>query len=143
FSYSVSHDLRTPLRAIDGFALMLEEDHRERLDDEGRRLLAVVRDNSRKMGALIDDMLDLSRLSRQQMTCSSVSMGPLVHDVIAELTDGDVARRAQFDVSTLPAAECDRALIRQVWLNLIANALKYTSRSKEPRIAISARRDGD
>jgi len=142
FSYSVSHDLRTPLRAIDGFARMLDEDNGAELDAEGRRLLGVVRANSQRMGALIDDLLALSRIGRQRLASADVAMAPLVQEVIAEalLVPGTSAPR--IDVGPLPDAQCDRALVRQVWANLIANAIKYSSRTAEPRIRVTGVRDG-
>jgi signal transduction histidine kinase len=142
FSYSVSHDLRAPLRAIDGFALMLEEDHGERLDGEGKRLLSVIRVNSRKMGELIDDLLAFSRLGRQAMSTSEVAMGRLAEEVIKEALDGHGGTPPRIDLAALPPAQGDRALLRQVWVNLISNALKYTGRAREARIEISAYRDG-
>lgn len=141
FSYSVSHDLRAPLRAIDGFALMLEEDYVEPLDDEGKRLLAVIRDNSRKMGTLIDDLLALSRLGRQRMACQPVMMEPLVREVAQEALAAQQPTTAQIDIGPLPAVAGDRTLLRQVWMNLIANALKYSGRVAQPHIEISATRE--
>jgi light-regulated signal transduction histidine kinase (bacteriophytochrome) len=134
--------LRAPLRAIDGFALMLEEDHIERLDSEGKRLLSVIRSNSRKMGELVDDLLALSRLGRQAMSTSEVAMGRLAEEVIKEALDGRGGTPPHIDLAALPPAQGDRALLRQVWVNLISNALKYTSRAREARIEISAYRDG-
>jgi signal transduction histidine kinase len=133
FSYSVSHDLRAPLRAIDGFARMLEEDYGERLDDEGRRLLGVVRGSSRQMGQLIDDLLDFSRLGRQAIARRPLDMAALAREVAATLTHGSAARVA---VGALPPAHADAALLRQVWANLIGNALKYSGKRAEPRIAV-------
>jgi len=142
FSYSVSHDLRTPMRAIDGFALMLHEDHAHQLDEEGKELLAVIRDSSSKMGVLIDDLLALSRLGRQAMSVRDIDMQRLVREVISEAVaaHGDV--RARIELGTLPAVEGDRGLLRQVWLNLLSNALKYSSGVPEPRIYINGYRDG-
>lgn len=130
FSYSVSHDLRAPLRAIDGFSQILLEDYAARLDAEGQRLISVVRRNTRKMGALIDDLLKFSRLRRQEVTYSRVDMEALVQDVLRELK-GDVAERTvQFEIAPLPPAWGDQAMLRQVWQNLLSNAVKYT-RSRE------------
>ena len=142
FSYSVSHDLRAPLRAIDGFALMLEEDHAARLDDEGRRYLSVIRANSQRMGTLIDDLLAFSRLGRQAITQQPLDMNQLVDDVIAEVRQGEGSTAARIDVERLPPAPGDRALIRQVWANLLSNALKYSSKRAEPRVRVSGRSEG-
>ena len=133
FSYSVSHDLRAPLRAIDGFARMLEEDYGARLDEEGRRLLGVVRSSSRRMGQLIDDLLDFSRLGRQAMAPRVVDMAALVREVAAMLTHGG---NTSVEVAALPAAQADAALLRQVWANLIGNAIKYSGKRGEPCVAV-------
>jgi PAS domain S-box-containing protein len=144
FSYSVSHDLRAPLRAIDGFALMLEEDCHERLDAEGRRYLAVIRENSRRMGALIDDLLAFSRLGRQPVADREVNIDSLVREVVAEALDANVIGEPgrpelapQIEVGSLPPARGDHGLLRQVWANLISNAIKYSSKTASPRIEIS------
>ena len=142
FSYSVSHDLRAPLRAIDGFALMLEEDYAAHLGDEGKRLLSVIRTNSRKMGLLIDDLLALSRIGRREMSKSTVPMQSVAQEVIQEALEAEGRSRAQVDLAALPAVRGDRRLLRQVWMNLISNALKYTSRVAQPRVEISGYRDG-
>ena len=149
FTYSVSHDLRAPLRAIDGFALMMEEDYKDRLDAEGHRYLAVIRQNSRRMGALIDDLLAFSRLGRQPVACSEVNVDSLVREVVEEVLQTglpgghDQASAApQIDVQPLPPARGDRGLLRQVWANLIDNAVKYSSKAARPIIQVSGRRVG-
>jgi len=136
FTYSVSHDLRAPLRAVDGYARMLEEDYGSRLDDEGRRLLAVVRQSSQRMGRLIDDLLSFSRLGRQQPAKHPVDMAGLAREVVAELRNGSTATIALGD---LPQAEADRALMRQVWMNLVGNALKYSGKRPDAQIDIGGR----
>src|ERR1051325_7701679 len=133
FTYSVSHDLRSPLRAIDGYARMLEEDYAGRLDAEAQRLLAVVRDNSRRMGRLIDDLLAFSRLGRQEPAKQPVDMTGLAREVVTELANGSAAN---VELATLPPAEADRSLMRQVWANLVGNALKYSGKRADPRIEI-------
>ncbi|HYL24301.1 MAG TPA: MASE4 domain-containing protein [Burkholderiales bacterium] len=138
FSYSVSHDLRAPLRAIDGYARMLDEDHAERLDAEGRRLTAVVRSNAKKMGQLIDDLLVFSRLGRQELLKRRVDMTALAQEVVQELGPGYAAR---IELGELPAAPADRALLKQAWLNLVGNALKYSAKREAPRIELGARRE--
>jgi PAS domain S-box-containing protein len=149
FSYSVSHDLRAPLRAIDGFALMIEEDYKERLDAEGLRYLAVIRQNSRRMGALIDDLLEFSRLGRQKVAHGEINVDSLVREVIEEVlhtglrgAGGEAAPAPQIEVDALPPARGDRGLLRQVWANLIANAVKYSSKAARPFIQVSGRQVG-
>jgi len=144
FSYSVSHDLRAPLRAIDGFAQMMEEDCQERLDAEGKRYLSVIRQNSSRMGALIEDLLEFSRLGRQPIAHGEVNVDALVREVVEEVLNSEprgergVASAApQIEVGPLPAARGDRGLLRQVWLNLIANAVKYSGKVQRPLIQVS------
>jgi len=140
FSYSVSHDLRAPLRAIDGYGRMLEEDYAARLDDEGRRLLGVVRDNSRQMGRLIDDLLEFSRLGRQTPAKQRFDMTALAREVADQATQGT---RAKVELAALPPSAADRALLKQVWVNLIGNAVKYSGKRDQPRVEIGAHAEGD
>ncbi|MBI5682080.1 MAG: HAMP domain-containing protein [Deltaproteobacteria bacterium] len=126
FSYSVSHDLRAPLRAIDGFSNMLLDDYRDRLDDEGKRLLNVVRDNTKKMGQLIDDILHFSHMGRKEITITEIGMDKLVSDVYAEIKASAPERKLQFNVKPLPPAYGDPAMLRQVVSNLLSNAVKFT-----------------
>lgn len=140
FSYSVSHDLRAPLRAVDGYALMLQEDYGARLDDEGRRLLDVVRASAAQMGRLIDDLLRLSQVGRKALAPAPVDMRSLAGEVVAELAER--YPKARIDLGRLPVAAGDRALLRQVWTNLIGNALKYSARADAPLVAISGRVQG-
>jgi PAS domain S-box-containing protein len=146
FTYSVSHDLRAPLRAIDGFALMLEEDYEGRLDGEGLRYLSVIRENSRRMGLLIDDLLSFSRLGRQAVKLGEVNIDALVREVVEEVLNTEfmgervaAAKIPLIEVDPLPPALGDRGLLRQVWTNLIANAVKYSSKAARPVIQISGR----
>ena len=134
FSYSVSHDLRAPLRAVDGYALMLEEDHAGRLDNEGQRLLGVIRESSRQMSRLIDDLLSFSHVGRKKISQSDVDMAALAREVVAEVA-GD-GSRAKVEVGEMPAADGDRALLKQVWTNLVSNALKYSGKLTHPQIEI-------
>jgi signal transduction histidine kinase len=135
FTYSVSHDLRAPLRAIDGFGRIIEEEYGPRLDDEARRLLAVVRSSSKQMGQLIDDLLDFSRLGRQDLGKQSVDMAALAREAARALG-------IQPALGELPAAHADPALLRQVWLNLLGNAAKYSGKRAEPRIEVGGREEG-
>ena len=140
FSYSVSHDLRAPLRAIDGFALMLEEDYAAHLDAEARRYLSVIRDNSRRMGELIDDLLAFSRLGRLPVATQEVDIESLVHEVVDEALTAPMHPLPRIDIGRLPPAHGDRALLRQVWTNLISNAIKYSSKNATPRIEVTGER---
>lgn len=142
FSYSVSHDLRAPLRAIDGFAMMVEEDYAERLDDEGRRYLSVIRENSKRMGMLIDDLLAFSRLSRLAVVTREVAMNAMVREVIDEVLQPLGEGAPKIHVGPLPPAHADPGLLRQVWTNLISNAVKYSSKAQSPHIEIAGRREG-
>jgi signal transduction histidine kinase len=137
FAYSVSHDLRAPLRAIDGFALMLDEDYARQLDDEGRRLIGVVRSSAQRMSQLIDDLLQFSRLGRKELANERVDMGQVAREVAAEIAPGSAIEIAQ-----LPAARGDRPLLRQVWVNLIGNAVKYSGKTHNPRVEVGARTEG-
>lgn len=137
FSYSVSHDLRAPLRSIDGYTQILIEDYAPKLDDEGNRLLNVVVNNARRMGKLIDDLLDFSRVGRKEITKTTVSADNLVQSVISEIKSEVTDRKITFNVGELPSGEADSSLIRQVWYNLISNAVKYTRRKEHAIISIT------
>ncbi len=143
FSYSVSHDLRAPLRAIDGFSTMLLEDYGGRLDEEGRRQLAVIRRNTQRMGKLIDDLLAFSRLGRQPLNRSQVDVTRLVRAAIDESMAHDSSRAIEFCVGELPPAFGDAALLKQVFLNLLSNAIKYTRPRERARVEIQGRLDDD
>ena len=143
FSYSVSHDLRAPLRAIDGFSRMIVEDHGERLEPEGRRLLGVVSANARRMAQLIDDLLRLSRLGRSEMRRTSVDMASLARAAFEEIVEAPEARgRIEFRVGDLPRAEGDPALLMQVWVNLLSNAVKFSAHREWPVIEIEGEGEG-
>ncbi|MCU0236670.1 MAG: PAS domain S-box protein [Acidobacteria bacterium] len=143
FSYSVSHDLRAPLRAIDGFARIVLEEYAPRLDDEGRRLLGVIGGNTQKMGRLIDDLLAFSRLSRQAMVSSSFDPAPLAEEVFAELRAQEGRRSIQLKLSAAPPALGDRAMLRLVLGNLLSNAVKFTRGRKQARIEFGGRAEED
>ncbi len=141
FSYSVSHDLRAPLRHIDGYARMLQEDAGDQLDAEMRRYLDVIGDSARQMGVLIDDLLAFSKLGRKPVQRVDVDMGALLERVAGELRlDGD----PRVSIGPLPAALADPVLFKQVWVNLLSNAIKYsTPRGDGARVEISGEHDGD
>jgi len=143
FSYSVSHDLRAPLRAIDGFSRILLSDHAEGLDAEGQRFLGIIRANTQQMGQLIDDLLAFSQLGRRALKVADLDVGTLVQDVVQELQDTLGDRPVQWDLKPLPAARADRALMHQVWDNLLGNALKFTRPRESAVIEVGCRSDGD
>ncbi|MGB8216907.1 MAG: ATP-binding protein [Candidatus Methanoperedens sp.] len=143
FSYSVSHDLRAPLRAIDGFSRVLLEDYSNKLDSEGGRLLNIVRDNTQKMGQLIDDLLALSRLGRKQMEISEIDMAKLAKSVFDELKTTVPDRAIQLDIKALPPAHGDPSMIRQVFVNLLSNAIKFTRPNEKAVIEISGTTKGN
>jgi PAS domain S-box-containing protein len=127
FTYSVSHDLRAPLRAVDGYAHILIEDFGDRLDDEGRRLCAVISESGRTMGRLIDNLLTFSRIGRTEIRRSPVDMATLVQSVFLESTTPEERQRIDFQVGSLPLAQGDPTLLRQVWVNLLDNAVKFSA----------------
>ncbi|MGH8206591.1 MAG: ATP-binding protein, partial [Steroidobacteraceae bacterium] len=137
FSYSISHDLRAPLRAVDGYAQILQDDFGARLDDEGRRVVGVIRDGSRKMEQLIVGLLAFSRASRQPLSLSSIDMTAVAQAAVAEVMAGHKGPAPRIEIEELPACAADASVIRQVWCNLIGNALKYSAKQPEPRVRIS------
>jgi PAS domain S-box-containing protein len=138
FTYSVSHDLRAPLRAIDGYAKILSEDYANELDDEGRTVIAAITRNALRMGSLIDDLLQLSRAGRIDMSSASINMRDVVLRVVDELGALEPARTIEFAVQELQRVRGDVNLIRQVWMNLISNAIKYTRKTEVARIEITS-----
>lgn len=126
FSYSVSHDLRGPLRAIDGFSRILLQDYMNTLDDEGKRLLTIVSNNTKKMGQLIDDILSFSRVGQKEIGLCEINMKKLVKDVLGELIPDTVGRNLNIEVKSLPNVHADASMIRQVVVNLLSNAIKFT-----------------
>ncbi|HUO83197.1 MAG TPA: CHASE3 domain-containing protein, partial [Gammaproteobacteria bacterium] len=142
FSYSVSHDLRAPLRAVDGFAQMLEEDFGDRLGGEGRRYIGVIRDGSRRMGNLIDDLLALSRLGRQPLDKQEIDMAALARRTMDDIVAGEQGITVSVDIGPLPPARGDSVLLAQVWSNLCGNAVKYSRHAPAPTVIISGSNAG-
>jgi signal transduction histidine kinase len=138
FSYSVSHDLRAPLRAVIGFSKMLLEDHGEQLDAEARRKVDVIKEDAEHMGRLIDDLLAFSRLGRKTIQLTEVNMTELAQSVYDNLSRQTPDQHAEFRLGKLPAASGDRALLGQVWTNLISNAMKFSSKRDGALIEVSA-----
>ena len=143
FSYSVSHDLRAPLRAIHGFARILLEDHNAKLEPEAQRLLGVIDQNTRRMGQLIDDLLAFSRLGRKEITTGPVDMSELAHAVADEIRRADAGRNGSLEIKidALPGAMGDHALLRQVMSNLLQNAAKFTRDKPTAHIEVGSTRD--
>lgn len=138
FTYSVSHDLRAPLRIIDGFSQMLVEDYAAKLDAEGRNNLDVIMKNTKKMGQLIDDLLNFSRLGRAEMHMARVNMNTLVEEVLQDLRLGGT-KLPDIEIEKLPGAWGDSNLLKQVWVNLISNAIKYSSKNPKAQVEIGSR----
>jgi PAS domain S-box-containing protein len=134
FSYSVSHDLRAPLRAIDGYSRMILRDQRDHLNDDAKRKFDLIRSNTQMMGKLIDDLLAFSRLGRLEINMTRLDMEGLVNDVWMELQIINPDRRIDFKIDKVPASKGDRTLIKQVYSNLLSNAVKYTKNRDQARI---------
>jgi PAS domain S-box-containing protein len=142
FSYSVSHDLRAPLRIIDGYTGIIINEYGPKLDQEGKRLLGIVVDNVRKMGQLIDDLLNLARLGRKEMIIQRIPMNKMVESIVEE-TISSATKQYNIEIADLDPAHCDSNLIRQVWINLISNAIKYSGDKEQPSVKISSLKTDD
>ena len=143
FSYSVSHDLRAPLRAIDGYSRAVLEDYGSQLPEEGQRYLQTIRKGAQKMGELIDDLLTFSRLSRLPLSKQTVNTGALVEVALYDLTGECEGRRIDLRRGNLPSCWGDPALLKQVWINLLSNAFKYASGREVAVIEIGCKMEGD
>jgi light-regulated signal transduction histidine kinase (bacteriophytochrome) len=144
FSYSVSHDLRAPLRAVNGFAKIVLDTYAAQLPAEAREHLEEIRAGGRQMGQLIDDLLAFSRLGRHTLKTQPVEMALLVRDVVGDLAPQRDGRSIEIKVGALPGCQGDPALLKQVWVNLVSNAVKYT-RGREPAVVEIGceRKDGE
>ena len=142
FTYSVSHDLRSPLRIIDGYADILSEDYGSRLDEDGKRILGNIMENARRMGRLIDALLHLSRLGRKDIELHFVDMNNLLKSLLSEQSDNPAFKPDEIIVHHLEPVYCDSSLIKQVWINLISNAVKYSSVNKASRVEIGSEKNG-
>jgi len=138
FSYSVSHDLRAPLRAVDGFSRILLEEHASQLSEEGQGFLSRVRENALNMGQLIDDLLTFSRLSRQPLKKQNILTADLARQVLDGLKQEQNGRRIEASVADLPQCEGDPNLLKQVFVNLLSNAVKYTDKREVSRIEVGS-----
>jgi len=138
FSYSVSHDLRAPLRAINGYAHFLNEEYIDQLDEEGKRYLHVIQQNADHMNQLISDLLNLSRVSRTEIKRTAINMQEAVQTLYNEISSEQEKAEFECIIEDVPTIKCDSILIKQVWQNLISNALKYSQNATTKRIEISA-----
>ncbi|TGK07743.1 PAS domain S-box protein [Leptospira semungkisensis] len=136
FSYSISHDLRAPIRGISGFTQILLEDYGPQLDAEGLRIIGKIIENARQMGQLVDDLLEFSRLGRTELTQRDIQMKELALFIFNELKNAESKREIEFEISNLPAIKGDQSVIRQLWVNLISNAIKYTRKKENAKIEI-------
>lgn len=141
FSYSISHDLRAPVRAISGFSQIIEEDYAAQFHPEVARLFKIISSSALRMGELIDDLLAFSRLGAQEPQRAPVNMAMLVQSVIVELSHHQINGRVQISLGELPAVEGDESMLRQVLTNLLANALKFSREAAAPEVLIGARRE--
>ncbi|MCW3127455.1 MAG: histidine kinase response regulator hybrid protein [Bacteroidetes bacterium] len=142
FTYSVSHDLRAPLRAMNGFARILTEDHAGHLDAEGKRLLDNIGKNSEKMACLIDNLLEFSRLGKQDIREMIVDMNKLVKDVLEDLHTANNSNKTELNIQDLPKTRGDSDLLKQVFVNLLSNAIKYSSKKENPVIEVGSSTSG-
>jgi light-regulated signal transduction histidine kinase (bacteriophytochrome) len=138
FSYSVSHDLRSPLRAIDGFIAILKEDYGKSLDEEGLRLFGIVQENANKMGELIDDILAFSRAGRFELQKAKVNMKQLVTEVWDDIQLENPEAEIQMQIDDIPDINADVIAIRQVLHNLLSNAVKFTRKKEKPKIQVGS-----
>ncbi len=136
FTYSVSHDLRAPLRSIDGFAQVLQDKYVDKLDDEAKRYMSIVMNNAKKMAQLIDDLLMFSRLGKQTLQKTMLDMNEIVHVVCAELIKPQDIQKIELKIQQLPTVSGDRSMIKQVFANLIGNSIKYSSKKEQQIIEI-------
>jgi signal transduction histidine kinase len=143
FSYSVSHDLRAPIRAITGFCALLEADHGSQLDTEAKRKLTIVKSEADRMGRLIDDLLAFSRLGRKSLQPTELDMAALAGTVWERIEREETSKKFEMRLGSLPAAHGDQRLLEQVWTNLLSNAVKFSSKSENPIIEVGGIADTD
>jgi light-regulated signal transduction histidine kinase (bacteriophytochrome) len=136
----VSHDLRAPLRAINGYSKLLQQNHVRNLNDEGLRYLQTIGNASERMARLIDDLLEFSRLGRQSLTVTDIDMRLLVANALNDVLDQRGAPRPTIEVGELLPTRGDRVMLLRVWMNLLDNAVKYSAGSKQAKIVIASQR---
>ena len=143
FSYSVSHDLRSPLRAINSYAKILEEDYGQLLDGEARRMMQIIHRNANKMGRLVDDLLDFSRTGRKELVYSLLPMDRIVKEICMEFKIENSGKSIDFTFGKILPAAADSSTIKQVWINLISNAIKYSGSREKITVEISSASEHD
>ena len=145
FSYSISHDLRAPLRSIDGYSKILQEDYAAKLDEEGRRVLNVIMNNAKRMGKLIDDLLEFGRLGRKNLQKSRLNLTNMVNGIVQELLSQERGRKSDIHIGELYPAYADPDMMRQVWFHLLENAIKFTGKKETATIRVRSFRteEGD
>jgi len=143
FSYSVSHDLRAPLRAIDGFSQTLKEDYGKNLGEAGKDIINTIRKSTRQMTGLIEDLLTLSHLGHQDINAVDTHMTALAKEIFEILKRSNPKRSIKFTCDILPISHADPILMRQVWMNLLSNALKFTKKKKNATITVGSKTEGD
>ncbi len=141
FSYSVSHDLRAPLRAISGYSMILKEDYGTKLDAEANRVIDVTISNVKMMGQLIDDLIAFSQMGKNEAMHEVIDMKSLAESCVAELFQDTKENKYEVIINPLPRCYGNGSMIKQVWLNLIGNAIKYSSKKLNPRIEIGCKED--
>ena len=142
FVYTVSHDLRAPLRAVDGYTRILVEDYAARLDEEGKRVCDVIIESARNMGKLIEDLLAFSRIGRAEIRLSPVDMATLANSIFFEVTTPGERERIDFHIAPLPQTQGDPSLLRQVWINILSNAVKFSANKEQAVIEVGCLSEG-
>jgi light-regulated signal transduction histidine kinase (bacteriophytochrome) len=137
FAYTVSHDLRAPVRAIGGFTKILQQEHLAGLDEEGQRVFRVIIENTNRMERLIEDLLSFSRLSRAELNLMAVNMREMVLQCFDDLTTPEIRQKIMLSVDEIPPSRGDASMLKQVWTNLVSNAIKYSSNRNRPEIRVS------
>ncbi len=143
FTYSVAHDLRAPLRQIDGFSRILLEDLAGKLDPEAQRYLGLVREGAGKMDRLVNDLLGLARVGRQELRRQPIGLNSLVEQVVADLAPDVAERQIEWRIASLPVVECDPGLMKQVFVNLLSNAVKFTSTRVQAVIEVGVQEENE
>jgi light-regulated signal transduction histidine kinase (bacteriophytochrome) len=141
FTYSVSHDLRQPLRAMSGFAEVLISDFAGELNDEAKHYLERIRHNAQRMGTLIDDLLGLSRVGRRELSKTEIAPDSILKEIVSELEGDGQIGNAKIQIQAMPSCKADPVLLKQLWLNLLTNAIKYSKKHEQPEIIIGAKQE--